>query len=100
MSSLRKTIILCVLVFAVGSFLEGTLYSTSAWAEVLFSEDFEGTPPHPLQDTVDEPAATAVWSPTPPTGWSLDNSQMGTGGITEFRGWVFWNKAEIGRAHV
>ncbi|MGW6059036.1 alkaline phosphatase family protein [Streptomyces sp. NPDC055189] len=36
---------------------------------------------------------------TPPGGWSVDNSRMGTGGITEWRGWSFttdefWTKAE------
>lgn len=36
---------------------------------------------------------------TPPGGWSVDNSAMGTGGITEWRGWSFttdefWTKAQ------
>lgn len=36
---------------------------------------------------------------TPPSGWSVDNSRMGTGGITEWRGWSFttdefWTKTE------
>ncbi|MET9533898.1 alkaline phosphatase family protein [Streptomyces sp. NPDC006649] len=36
---------------------------------------------------------------TPPPGWSVDNSTMGTGGVTEWRGWSFttdefWTKAE------
>ncbi|MFJ2773391.1 alkaline phosphatase family protein [Streptomyces sp. NPDC087300] len=36
---------------------------------------------------------------TPPSGWSVDNTKMGTGGITEWRGWSFttdefWTKAE------
>ncbi|MEV3858520.1 alkaline phosphatase family protein [Streptomyces sp. NPDC050095] len=36
---------------------------------------------------------------TPPAGWSVDNSAMGTGGVTEWRGWSFttdefWTKAE------
>ncbi|MEU1334274.1 alkaline phosphatase family protein [Streptomyces sp. NPDC005865] len=26
---------------------------------------------------------------TPPDGWSVDNSRMGTGGVTEWRGWSF-----------
>ncbi|MEV8390841.1 MULTISPECIES: alkaline phosphatase family protein [unclassified Streptomyces] len=26
---------------------------------------------------------------TPPSGWSIDNSRMGTGGVTEWRGWSF-----------
>jgi len=89
--SLKKTIILCVLVFAVGSFLEGILYSTPARAEVIFSEDFESSPPHPLQDSSSstEVIATAVWNNVPPTGWTIDNTQMGTNGVLEFTGWVF-----------
>ncbi|WP_420033833.1 alkaline phosphatase family protein [Streptomyces sp. cg28] len=36
---------------------------------------------------------------TPPSGWSIDNTAMGTGGVTEWRGWTFttdefWTKAE------
>ncbi|WP_193433292.1 alkaline phosphatase family protein [Streptomyces luteocolor] len=36
---------------------------------------------------------------TPPSGWSVDNARMGTGGVTEWRGWSFttdefWTKAE------
>ncbi|TGB08456.1 alkaline phosphatase family protein [Streptomyces sp. MZ04] len=36
---------------------------------------------------------------TPPSGWSVDNARMGTGGITEWRGWSFttdefWTKTE------
>jgi hypothetical protein len=36
---------------------------------------------------------------TPPRGWSVDNSRMGGGGVTEWRGWAFttdefWTKAE------
>ncbi|MEV0319063.1 alkaline phosphatase family protein [Streptomyces sp. NPDC050658] len=36
---------------------------------------------------------------TPPSGWSVDNTAMGTGGITEWRGWTFttdefWTKTE------
>ncbi|MBN2376589.1 MAG: hypothetical protein JXD22_09315, partial [Sedimentisphaerales bacterium] len=95
MPSLKKTIILCVLVFAVGSLLHGSLLTSRAWAEVIFSEDFEGSPPHPLQDSfsVSEVIATAVWSNVPPTGWSIDNSQMSSGGVPEFTGWVFLDKA-------
>ncbi|WP_434590026.1 alkaline phosphatase family protein [Streptomyces sp. A5-4] len=36
---------------------------------------------------------------TPPPGWSVDNTAMGTGGVTEWRGWSFttdefWTKAQ------
>ncbi|MFE0175695.1 alkaline phosphatase family protein [Streptomyces sp. NPDC059002] len=36
---------------------------------------------------------------TPPNGWTVDNAKMGTGGVTEWRGWSFttdefWTKAE------
>ncbi|MFI1092693.1 RICIN domain-containing protein [Streptomyces sp. NPDC020917] len=43
--------------------------------------------------------AIVGWTHTPPAGWSVDNSLMGTGGVTEWRGWSFatdefWTSAE------
>ncbi|WP_405834670.1 alkaline phosphatase family protein [Streptomyces sp. NBC_01176] len=37
---------------------------------------------------------------TPPAGWSVDNAAMGTGGVTEWRGWSFttdefWTAAQV-----
>ncbi|MEU9004552.1 alkaline phosphatase family protein [Streptomyces sp. NPDC048551] len=45
-----------------------------------------------LQARVDEtgiPAATKGFTHTPPAGWTVDNSKMGTGGVTEWAGWAF-----------
>ncbi|MFD8984705.1 alkaline phosphatase family protein [Streptomyces sp. NPDC059564] len=45
-----------------------------------------------LQARVDEtgiPAATKGFTHTPPAGWAVDNSKMGTGGVTEWAGWAF-----------
>ncbi|MFD3780857.1 alkaline phosphatase family protein [Streptomyces sp. NPDC058612] len=45
-----------------------------------------------LQARVDEtgiPAGTKGFTHTPPAGWSVDNSKMGTGGVTEWAGWAF-----------
>ncbi|MFG2618197.1 alkaline phosphatase family protein [Streptomyces sp. NPDC048507] len=45
-----------------------------------------------LQSRVDEtgiPAATKGFTHTPPAGWAVDNSKMGTGGVTEWAGWAF-----------
>lgn len=45
-----------------------------------------------LQARVDEtgiPAATKGFTHTPPAGWSIDNSKMGTGGVAEWAGWAF-----------
>ncbi|MFZ3497818.1 alkaline phosphatase family protein [Streptomyces sp. 5.8] len=45
-----------------------------------------------LQARVDEtgiPVATKGFTHTPPAGWSVDNSKMGTGGVTEWAGWAF-----------
>jgi hypothetical protein len=51
----------------------------------LFSEGFNAAP---LGPNTDEPlAGAAVWSPTPPIGWTIDRSAMPTGGVTEWRGW-------------
>ena len=58
-----------------------------------------------LQTQVDEtrPGATTLgWTHTTPAGWSIDNSAMPTGGITELRGWTFatdefWTNIELGQ---
>ncbi|MFD3517217.1 alkaline phosphatase family protein [Streptomyces sp. NPDC058657] len=58
-----------------------------------------------LQKAVDETGVgTDVlgFTQVPPTGWRIDNSRMGTGGVTEWRGWSFttdefWTKAEKGQ---
>ncbi|MEV8533439.1 alkaline phosphatase family protein [Streptomyces sp. NPDC051211] len=45
-----------------------------------------------LQARVDEtgiPVGTKGFTRTPPAGWSVDNSKMGTGGVTEWAGWTF-----------
>ncbi|MEU9231408.1 alkaline phosphatase family protein [Streptomyces subrutilus] len=55
-----------------------------------------------LQARVDEtgiPAGTKGFTRTPPAGWSVDNSRMGTGGVTEWAGWTFatdefWSQAQ------
>ncbi|MFG0244665.1 MAG: fibronectin type III domain-containing protein [Phycisphaerales bacterium JB052] len=57
----------------------------------LMSEDFESLP---LGSTIDEPAADAVWTETPPTGWEVDDSGVPSVGIagqgvTEWEGWAF-----------
>ncbi len=44
-------------------------------------------------------AGTLGFTHTPPAGWAVDNSAMGTGGVTEWRGWAFttdefWTKAQ------
>lgn len=35
------------------------------------------------------PAGVLGYTHTPPSGWSVSNSAMGTGGVTEWRGWAF-----------
>ncbi|MFE0104092.1 alkaline phosphatase family protein [Streptomyces sp. NPDC059009] len=55
-----------------------------------------------LQKRVDETGIGADvigFTHTPPSGWSVENAKMGTGGVTEWRGWSFttdefWTKAE------
>nr|PPQ62728.1 nucleotide pyrophosphatase [Streptomyces sp. QL37] len=47
-------------------------------------------------------ASVVGFTHTPPTGWSVDNSAMGTGGMTEWRGWSFttdefWTASERGQ---
>ncbi|WEH36653.1 alkaline phosphatase family protein [Streptomyces sp. AM 4-1-1] len=58
-----------------------------------------------LRGPVDEtklPATTRGWTNTAPKGWSIDNSKMPSGGVTEWRGWSFatdefWTNAELGQ---
>ncbi|MFE4195727.1 alkaline phosphatase family protein [Paenarthrobacter sp. NPDC056912] len=55
-----------------------------------------------LKTRVDETApggAVTGWSTTAPTGWTIDNSAMPSGGVTEWRGWSFatdefWTNAD------
>ncbi|WP_395571040.1 alkaline phosphatase family protein [Streptomyces sp. BK79] len=49
------------------------------------------------------PATVLGYTHTPPAGWSVDNSAMGTGGVTEWRGWSFttdefWTAAQRDQA--
>ena len=64
------------------------LVATSANAQVvLFEENFDNLN---LGPAVDESTVFLdFWTPTPPTGWTKDNSQMPMGGVTEWRGWSF-----------
>ena len=58
-----------------------------------------------LRTRLDEtriPADVSGWTNTAPTGWSIDNSKMPTGGVTEWRGWSFatdefFTRAEAGQ---
>lgn len=58
-----------------------------------------------LRTQVDEtrPGATTLgWTQQTPQGWSIDNSAMPTGGVTELRGWTFvtdefWTNTERGQ---
>ncbi|MGW0879501.1 alkaline phosphatase family protein [Streptomyces sp. NPDC002671] len=55
-----------------------------------------------LQTRVDETGiSTSIlgFTHTPPAGWAVDNSRMGGGGVTEWRGWSFttdefWTQAQ------
>ncbi len=65
------------------------------------SDPFDTLRPN-LQTRVDEtgiPAGVKGFTHTPPAGWSVDNSKMGTGGVTEWAGWAFatdefWSQAQ------
>lgn len=64
-------------------------------------DDFDALRPQ-LKTPVDESgigAGVVGFTHTPPAGWSVDNSRMGGGGVTEWRGWSFttdefWTKAQ------
>ncbi len=60
----------------------------------LLREDFEGVP---LGPSVNEAAASGVWSGTPPFGWSVDDSGVPGAndpavGVTEWEGWAVARK--------
>ncbi|WP_433324784.1 alkaline phosphatase family protein [Spirillospora sp. CA-294931] len=47
-----------------------------------------------LKARVDEtgiPASTLGWTHAAPSGWRIDTTGLGTGGVTEWRGWSFTN---------
>ncbi|MFI8420930.1 alkaline phosphatase family protein [Streptomyces sp. NPDC085479] len=58
-----------------------------------------------LKTRVDElglPSTLKGWTTTAPGGWSVDNSAMPTGGVTEWRGWSFatdefWSNTHLGQ---
>lgn len=57
---------------------------------VLLKQDFETLP---LGAAADESGGDGTdFTLTPPTGYSIDNSNMSTGGVTEWRGWSFADK--------
>lgn len=63
----------------------------AASRRVLLAEGFDALP---LGPSVDEtPPTSGVWTPTPPAGWAVDNSGLPTGGVTEWRGWTFAQRA-------
>ncbi len=56
----------------------------------ILREDFEKLE---LGSNVDEPEiGEEVWTASPPDDWTIDNSGLPAGGITEWRGWSFANK--------
>jgi hypothetical protein len=76
--------------------------ATSAQAQLtLFSENFEGIPLGPSIEEAN--AGSNVWSDTPPTGWTKDDSGVpgvnnpqlplpNNNGMIEWAGWAFTNK--------
>ncbi|MFG2504735.1 alkaline phosphatase family protein [Streptomyces rubiginosohelvolus] len=58
-----------------------------------------------LKAAVDEtsvPSGVKGWTTTAPSGWSIDNAKMPTGGVTEWRGWSFatdefWTQTDRGQ---
>lgn len=92
--------------------IAGVRTFTREFTAALFYEDFEGLPLGPRKDETNAAteAFTEGWTHTPPSGWSIDNSQFpatiindenpdadGDGyadldGRTEWAGWSFANK--------
>ncbi|MEM8947455.1 MAG: LamG domain-containing protein [Planctomycetota bacterium] len=72
--------------------------SESLHAATFFAEDFDSLP---LGANVDESVTGSnVWTATPPANWTIDNSGLPGGGVTEWRGWSFadpdwWAEAAV-----
>jgi hypothetical protein len=65
--------------------------ASHANATTLLQQNFNGLT---LGPSVNEtPAATNVWTKTAPAGWSIDDSGMPVGGVTEWKGWSFADPA-------
>lgn len=66
-----------------------------AQSDVIFSEDFEGLDLGPFVDEelteIPQIDPSAVWTKTPPEGWSVDDEGMPGGGVLDWRGWSFAN---------
>ncbi|RKE23145.1 alkaline phosphatase family protein [Streptomyces sp. TLI_171] len=71
----------------------------------IVPDEFDGLRPA-LQTRVDETGIDSTvkgFTHTPPAGWSIDNSRMPSGGVTEWRGWAFatdefWTAAQLGQS--
>jgi len=58
-----------------------------------------------LQTRVDEtgiPSDVKGWTRSFPSGWTVDNTGLGSGGVTEWRGWTlsnddFWSRTQAGQ---
>ncbi|WP_051716384.1 alkaline phosphatase family protein [Streptomyces bikiniensis] len=70
----------------------------------LAPDDFDALRPA-LNTRVDElalPSTLKGWTATSPSGWTIDNSAMPAGGVTEWRGWSFatdefWSNTDLGQ---
>ncbi|WP_415951983.1 alkaline phosphatase family protein [Streptomyces sp. KLOTTS4A1] len=65
------------------------------------NDDFDLVRPQ-LRTRTDEtgiPSDVRGYTHTPPEGWSVDNSRMGGGGVTEWRGWAFATDTFWSRTH-
>ena len=58
---------------------------------VLMHESFEGLE---MRQPVDEKFCpdNGAWTDKAPPAWTVDNSKMGSGGVTEFKGWTFMSQ--------
>jgi type I phosphodiesterase/nucleotide pyrophosphatase len=67
--------------FEVAAPLDGQVLSTAV------TDPFETVPLKPRVDETGIPASVLGWTKSMPSGSSIDNTGMGTGGVTEWRGW-------------
>ncbi|WP_436502258.1 hypothetical protein [Actinokineospora sp. HUAS TT18] len=83
-------------IHGVTASLDGQVLGTAS------TDPFDTATLNPRVDETGIPTSVLGWTKTMPSGWSIDNTGMGTGGMAEWRGWSltnddFWTKTQTGQ---
>ncbi|MGH3862165.1 alkaline phosphatase family protein [Actinokineospora sp.] len=80
-------------IHGVSAALDGQVLGTAS------TDPFEGVTLKPRVDETGIPSGVLGWTNSVPSGWGIDSTGMGTGGMTEWRGWSltnddFWTRTQ------